>query len=225
MNLILADSALESSSNEPSSSLHDENHLDCCKRDQNVHWTLLAACWAQYKLIPALSSPLSLWLMLLLLWAAHRYLSITHKLHGLWVCQRRAFWSINSENTLLDFISAWINTDWESMCSFMMEGQGQRDRSKRQFSPKEESLSVVLVKSTPMWRDTVDNGHGATLGRQNHGMSHKPARYKFGIGICIKPIAIGLCHIMNPQSFFYALYLLVINTKKNISFSRVVLQI
>ena len=203
---------------------HHENHLDCWKRDQNVYWTL-PACWAQYKLIPALSSPLSLWLMLLLLWAAHRYLSITHKLHGLWVCQRRAFWSINSENTLLDFTSAWINTDWQSMCSFMMEGQGQRDRSKRQFSPKEESLSVGLVKSTPMWRDTVDNGHGATLGRQNHGVSHKPARYKFGIGICIKPIAIGLDHIMNPQSCFYALYFLVINKKKNISFSKVVLQI
>ena len=51
VNLILADSALESSSNEPSSSLHVENHVDCCKRDQNAHWTLLAACWAQYKLI------------------------------------------------------------------------------------------------------------------------------------------------------------------------------
>ena len=71
----------------------------------------------------------------------------------------------------------------------------------------------------------MDDGHGATLGRQNHGVSHKPARYKFGIGICIKPIAIGLDHIMNPQSCFYALYFLVINKKKNISFSRIVFQI
>ena len=86
----------------------------------------------------------------------------------------------------------------------MMEGQGQRDRSKRQFSPKEESLSVVLVKSTPMWRDTVDvdNGHGATLGRQNHGVSHKPAWYKFGIGICNKPIANELDHIMESSIMF-----------------------
>ena len=147
VNLILADGELESSFIKPSSYLHHENHLDCCKRDQNVHWTL-PACWAQYKLIPALSSPLSLWLMLLLLWAAHRYLSITHKLHGIRVCQRRAFWSINSENTLLDFTSAWINTNWESMCSFMMEGQRRRHRSTHVnqfsvliFSPTEDRLS------------------------------------------------------------------------------------